>query len=198
MLKQRFFCHPTAEIEPDVSIGNGTRIWRYAHIRSQAMIGAQCIIGKGVFIDAHVRIGARVKIQNNTSLFTGVTLEDGVFVGPHVCFTNDRYPRAITPAGTLKNAADWSITPTVVRSGASIGAGAVIVCGVVIGPFALVGAGAVVTNDVAAHSMVIGTPARFQCYVCCCAHPLTQITEQDGTLQGWCEQCGIWCFLSSL
>jgi acetyltransferase-like isoleucine patch superfamily enzyme len=151
-----------------------------------------------VFIDAHVRIGARVKIQNNTSLFTGVTLEDGVFVGPHVCFTNDRYPRAITPVGTLKSAADWSITPTVVRSGASIGAGAVIVCGVVIGPFALVGAGAVVTNDVAAHSLVIGTPARFQCYVCHCAHPLTQITEQDNTLQGWCEQCEIWCSLSSL
>jgi UDP-2-acetamido-3-amino-2,3-dideoxy-glucuronate N-acetyltransferase len=195
MQEQSFFCHPTAEIERDAWVGNETQIWRHAHVRSQATIGEQCIIGKGVFIDRHVRIGERVKIQNNASLFAGVTLEDGVFVGPHVCFTNDMYPRAITPAGALKNAADWVITPTLVRSGASIGAGAVIVCGVVIGSFALVGAGAVVTKDVAAHSLVIGNPARFQSYVCCCAHPLTQTAEQDGILRGWCAHCGIWCLL---
>src|SRR5437899_4379039 len=145
MTQTSFYVHPTAEVSPQAQIGAGTRIWRQAHIREYARIGDTCSIGKGVYIDAHVCIGSRVKIQNHVSIFEGVTLEDGVFVGPHVCFTNDLFPRAITPDGKLKSADEWEITPTLVKYGASLGAGSVIVCGVTIGQFDLVGPGSVVT-----------------------------------------------------
>ncbi len=184
-----FYVHPTAEVSPDARVGVGTRIWRQAHVRERAHIGEQCNIGKGVYIDAHVQIGSMVKIQNHASLFEGVTLEDGVFIGPHVCFTNDLLPRAITPDGRLKSADDWTITPTLVQYGASIGAGAVIVCGITIGTFALVGAGAVVTHDVPPHALVFGNPARLHGYVCRCARRLNIVHEEDGYLVGWCETC---------
>ncbi len=185
-----FYVHPSAEVSPEAHVGAGTRIWRQVHVREGASIGTDCNIGKGVYIDTHVRIGSCVKIQNSASIFEGVTLEDGVFVGPHACFTNDLFPRAITPSGKLKSAADWQITPTLVQYGASIGAGAVIVCGVTIGRFALVGAGAVVTRDVPAHALVLGNPARQHGYVCRCAHCLTNMREQEEKLIGWCEACG--------
>ena len=148
--------HPTAEISDEATIGERTRIWRQVQVREGASIGEDCILGKGVYIDARVKIGSRVKIQNHVSVFEGVTLEDGVFVGPHVCFTNDLFPRAITREGALKSADDWTITPTLVKYGASLGAAAVIRCGVTIGEFALVGAGAVVTHDVPPHTLVLG------------------------------------------
>ncbi|HCF85552.1 MAG TPA: N-acetyltransferase, partial [Ktedonobacter sp.] len=125
----------------------------------------------------------------------GVTLEDGVFVGPHVCFTNDLAPRAITPTGELKSADDWEITPTLVKYGASIGAGAIIVCGITIGEFALIGAGSVVTRDVPPHALVFGNPARQHGYVCRCARRLTNIRQSEGRLVGWCESCGQDCQL---
>ena len=184
-----FFVHPTAEVSPDAQVGAGTRIWRQAHVREYARIGEQCNIGKGVYIDAHVQIGSKVKIQNHVSIFEGVTLEDGVFIGPHVCFTNDLAPRAITTDGRLKSADDWTITPTLVKYGASIGAGAVIVCGVTIGTLALVGAGSVVTRDVPPHALVFGNPARQHGYVCHCARRLREVREQHGELVGWCETC---------
>lgn len=187
-----YYVHPTAEVEPGAQVGAGTRIWRHAHIRSQATIGSQCNIGKGVYVESHVYIGSRVKIQNNVSLFEGVRIEDGVFIGPHVCFTNDMFPRAITLEGGLKTANDWSVTPTLVKYGASLGAGAVIVCGVMIGEFALVGAGAVVTKDVAPHSLVYGNPARCYGYVCYCAQRLIGLEQQDGQRRGWCPSCNTW------
>src|SRR5437667_5115714 len=159
MTQTLFYVHPTAEVSPEAQVGAGTRIWRQAHIREHAYIGESCNIGKGVYIDARVRIGSRVKIQNHVSIFEGVTLEDGVFVGPHVCFTNDLAPRAITPDGVLKGAEDWEITPTLVKYGASIGAGAIILCGITIGKFALVGAGSVVRRDVPQHRLVFGNRA---------------------------------------
>ena len=192
-----FYAHPTAEVSPDATVGAGTRIWRQAHIREFAHIGEACNIGKGVYIDAHVRIGSRVKIQNHVSVFEGVTLEDGVFVGPHACFTNDLAPRAITPDGALKGAEDWEITPTLVKYGASIGAGAVIVCGVTIGEFALVGAGAVVTKDVPAHALVFGNPARHHGYVCRCARRLSDVHDEEGKLVGWCAHCAQACVFGS-
>jgi UDP-2-acetamido-3-amino-2,3-dideoxy-glucuronate N-acetyltransferase len=184
-----FYVHPTAEVSPEAHVGVGTRIWRQAHVREHAYIGQNCNIGKGVYIDTHVRIGSNVKIQNHVSVFEGVTLEDGVFVGPHACFTNDLLPRAITPGGKLKSADEWEITPTLVKYGASIGAGSVIICGITIGEFALIGAGSVVTRDVPPHALVLGNPARQHGYVCRCARRLSNVHQREGTLIGWCKVC---------
>ena len=189
-METSLYVHPTAEISPDAHIGAGTRIWGQVQVREHAQIGKTCNIGKGVYIDAHVRIGSNVKIQNHVSVFEGVTLEDGVFIGPHVCFTNDLLPRAISPDGKLKSADDWKITPTLVKFGAAIGAGSVIICGITIGEFALIGAGSVVTRDVSPHALVFGNPAHQQGYVCHCARRLSDIQEQDGKLKGICVTCG--------
>lgn len=176
--------HPTADVSPQATIGDGTRIWHYVQIREGVTIGTHCIVGKDVYIDAGVQIGNNVKIQNSSLLYHGVTLADGVFVGPRVCFTNDLYPRAIRPDGTLKDATDWTLVPTKVEFGASIGAGAVIVAGVTIGQFAMVAAGATVTRDVPAFGLVMGIPARLTGYVCRCGRPM----QMDGTT-GWCPHC---------
>ena len=195
MLDRSFYVHPTAEVETDAQIGAGTRIWRQAQVRAHASIGEQCNIGKGVYVDSDVHIGSRVKIQNHVSVFEGVTIQDGVFIGPHVCFTNDMYPRAITPDGQLKSADDWEVTPTLVKYGASLGAGSVIVCGVTIGEFALIGAGSVVTHDVPPHALVFGNPARFHAHVCHCARRLSDVHEEHGSLEGWCEFCQKVCHI---
>lgn len=195
MTEALIYIHPMAEVSPDATIGAGTRIWRQAHIREFARVGEHCNIGKGVFIDTHVSIGSNVKIQNHALIFEGVTLEDGVFIGPNVSFTNDLFPRAITPDGRLKRADDWEITPTLVKYGASIGAGAVIICGVTIGTFALVGAGSIVTKDILPHALVFGNPARSHGYVCRCARRLTDMREDRGTLVGWCAFCAQPCVI---
>ena len=152
--------HPTAEVAPEARIGNGTRIWNQAQVRERARIGAGCVIGKNVYIDAEVVIGDRVKVQNNVSVYRGVTIEDGVFIGPHVCFTNDRLPRAVNSDGSLRRRSDWQVSPTLVRTGASLGASSTILSGLTVGRWAMVGAGAVVTRDVADHALVLGNPAR--------------------------------------
>ena len=159
------YVHPSATIEDDVIIGEDTSIWHLVHVRSGACIGSECVIGRGVFIDAGVEIGSRVKIQNYVSVYHGVTIEDGVFVGPHVVFTNDKLPRAITPDGQLKDLTDWTVTPTRVGYGAAIGANAVLICGITIGKWAMIGSGAVVTRDVPDYGLVVGNPARLIGYV---------------------------------
>ncbi len=160
--------HPTADVSPDARVGEGTRIWQHVQVQGGAEIGANCTIGKGVFVDAGARIGCNCKIQNYCSIYNGVTLEDGVFVGPHVAFTNDLRPRAVNPDGSLKSAADWTVTPTLVKRGAALGAHATVVCGVTIGEWALVGAGSVVTHDVPDYGLVVGNPARLRGFVCPC------------------------------
>ncbi len=177
--------HPTAEVEEGAQVGEGTRIWHHAHVRSGARIGANCILGYGVYIDAGVRIGDNCKLQNRVSIYHGVTIEDGVFIGPHVAFTNDKHPRAVNPDGKLSTDEDWTVSPILVRSGASIGAGAVILPGITLGRWCLVGAGAVVSRDVPDHGLVIGNPARLIGYACTCGHTL----HANSTT--WkCKNCG--------
>jgi UDP-2-acetamido-3-amino-2,3-dideoxy-glucuronate N-acetyltransferase len=178
--------HPSAEVSPKATLGPGVKIWHQAQVREGASIGANCIIGKGAYIDFDVSIGANSKIQNGVYVYHGVTVEEGVFLGPGVILTNDRIPRAINPDGTLKSDSDWDVSTTRIQRGASIGAGAVILPGVTIGEYAMVGAGAVVTRDVEAHGLVYGSPARLHGYVCCCG----DVMEQMGTFEWACRGCG--------
>ena len=152
--------HPTADVSPEAKIGEGTSIWHQCQVRAGARIGEQCILGKNVYVDFDVPIGNRVKIQNNCSVYHGAIIEDGVFLGPHVVITNDLYPRAINPDGSLKGNDDWEVGPVRICYGASVGARTVrILPGVTIGRFALVGAGAVVTRD-GARARISGGHAR--------------------------------------
>jgi len=154
------FIHATADVSDQAEIGDNTKIWNHAQVREKAKIGANCVVSKNAYIDTRVIIGNNVKIQNNVNVYNGVSIEDDVFLGPSMTFTNDRNPRAVNP--------DWKITETFVRKGAAIGANATIVCGVTIGEYAMVGAGAVVTKDVPPHVLVVGNPAKPIGYVCRC------------------------------
>ncbi|MBC7237055.1 MAG: N-acetyltransferase [Chloroflexi bacterium] len=200
-MPRHYFVHPTANVSPDATIGAKTQIWQHCQIREGAVLGEHCILGKGVYIDARVQIGNRVKIQNYVSVYEGVTLEDGVFCGPHCVFTNDRQPRAINVDGSLKRAQDWTITPTRVCMGASIGANATIVCGVTIGRWAMVGAGAVVTQDVPAYGLVYGNPARLHGFVCPCGAKLIPQEREKGATAGEqpmiCPRCGAVIMISA-
>lgn len=156
------YIHSTAEVSNKASLGSGVKVWHQAQVREGVTIGDNSIIGKNVYIDFNVSIGANTKIQNNACVYHGVTLEEGVFVGPFVCFANDLFPRAINEDGSLKSANDWTVSPTTVKKGASIGAHAVILPGVTIGEWAMIGAGSVVTKDVPAYGLMYGSPARLQ------------------------------------
>jgi UDP-2-acetamido-3-amino-2,3-dideoxy-glucuronate N-acetyltransferase len=144
--------HPTAVIDPGAVIGSGTRIWHFCHVMPEAVIGENCNLGQNVFIDNNTRIGNNVKIQNNVSVYNGVTLEDDVFIGPSVVFTN-----VINPRSFIERKSEFR--PTIVKKGASVGANASIVCGVTIGEYAMIGAGAVVTKDIAPYALAVGNPA---------------------------------------
>jgi acetyltransferase-like isoleucine patch superfamily enzyme len=164
--------HASADLEPDVVVGPRTSIWHRAQVRVGARIGAECVIGRDVFIDEGVTIGDRVKIQNLALVYHGVTVEDGVFIGPNAILTNDRFPRSITATGELARGEDWVVSPILLRIGCSIGAGAVVVAGTTVGRFATVGAGSVVTRDVPDHALVAGNPARRLGWVCACGQRL--------------------------
>jgi acetyltransferase-like isoleucine patch superfamily enzyme len=150
----------TATVEPGASVGDRTVIWDESHVRAGATIGCDCVIGRNVFVDAGVVVGDRCKIQNNALVYAPARLGHGVFVGPAAILTNDRFPRAVTPDGSLKSADDWDAIGVTVEDGASIGAGAIVVGGVRIAGWALVAAGAVVPTDVPAFALVAGVPAR--------------------------------------
>lgn len=181
--------HPTADVSPLASIGEGTSIWHQAQVRERVQIGKNCIIGKGVYIDFEVSLGDNVKVQNYVSIYHGVTIEDGVFVGPHVCFTNDLKPRAINPDGSLKAADDWVLSPTLVCRGAALGANSTIVCGTTIGAWAMVGSGSVVTHDIPAYGLVWGNPARLHGFVCHCGARLVEESQENGMVIGRCPNC---------
>ena len=151
-MQTSMFVHQSAHISKDAEIGINTKIWINAQVRENAKIGDNCIIAKDVYIDVGVSVGHNCKIQNSVSVYAGVMIEDDVFIGPNVSFTNDRVPRAFNE--------DWRITKTLVKKGASIGANATIICGTTIGEYAMVAAGSVVTKDVEPYMLVMGNPAR--------------------------------------
>jgi acetyltransferase-like isoleucine patch superfamily enzyme len=181
--------HPTADVSPDARIGDGSSIWHQCQIREDTHIGEECIFGKGVYVDFGVRIGDNVKVQNYVSIYHGVEIEDGVFVGPHVCFTNDNLPRAINPDGSLKAADDWDLGRVLVKRGAALGANATILPKVTVGAWALVGSGAVVTKDVPDHGLVVGNPARLIGFVCACGHRLEAGAVEGETMHAHCPHC---------
>lgn len=160
--------HHSAEVSSKAKIGRGTFVWNQAQVREGAEIGENCIISKNVYVDFNVKIGNNVKIQNNSSIYHGTVIKDGVFVGPHVCITNDKIPRAITIDGKQKRAYDWKVEGVIIEEGASIGAGSVLLPGISIGRYAMIGAGSVVTKDVPNHAVVYGNPAKIQGYICKC------------------------------
>jgi UDP-2-acetamido-3-amino-2,3-dideoxy-glucuronate N-acetyltransferase len=145
--------HPSAIIDAGAVIGEGTQVWHFCHVMPGAQVGKDCILGQNVFVDNNVTIGNAVKIQNNVSVYNGVIIEDAVFVGPSVVFTN-----VINPRSFIERKQEFK--KTLIKKGASIGANATIVCGIIIGEYAMIGAGAVVTKDVAAFALVVGNPAR--------------------------------------
>ena len=148
-----YFAHETAVIDPNCTIGDGTKIWHFSHIMSGCFIGESCNIGQNVVISPAVKLGTNVKIQNNVSVYTGVICEDDVFLGPSMVFTN-----VINPRSHVNRKSEYA--ETIVRKGASIGANATVVCGNEIGAYALIGAGAVITKPVKAFALVVGNPAR--------------------------------------
>ena len=175
-----FSVHPSAVVEKNVKIGRGTKIWHFSHVREGAEIGENCTLGHSAFVDQGVRIGNSVKIENKACIFRGVTLEDEVFVGPHAAFTNDDRPRSV---------GDWKVMETVVRKGASIGVNSTVMCGTVIGEYAMVGGGAVVTKDVPANGMVYGNPARLKGFVCKCGKTLDEKEKKGSFVVMECRKC---------
>jgi UDP-2-acetamido-3-amino-2,3-dideoxy-glucuronate N-acetyltransferase len=173
------FIHPLAVVEDGATIAGGTRIWHHAHVRVGASVGANCNIGGSVFVGEDVVIGNDCKLINGAFLPAGVVLEDEVFVGPNAVFTNDLWPRALSP--------EWELVPTTVRRGAAIGANATVICGRDIGEFATVGAGSVVTRPVAPHQLVTGNPARHAGWVCACGQLVSRASERPADLR--CERC---------
>lgn len=145
--------HSTAVIDDGARVGSDTFIWHFCHVMPSAVIGSSCILGQNVFVDNNVKIGNGVKIQNNVSVYNGVILEDAVFIGPSVVFTN-----VINPRSFIERKHEFK--PTLVQQGATIGANATIICGITIGEYAMIGAGAVVTKDVPAYALMTGNPAR--------------------------------------
>ncbi|HOI76261.1 MAG TPA: acyltransferase [Methanofastidiosum sp.] len=176
-----YFIHETAEISKGVIIGKNTKVWHQSQIREGAKVGENCIISKCVYIDFDVKIGNNVKIQNGVSVYHGVEVEDDVFLGPHMTFTNDLYPRAFN--------SNWELVTTLVKKGASIGANATIICGTIIGEYAMVGSGAVVTKNVPAYGLVFGNPAKLKGFVCKCGRKAVKIGDEKDKVLMECTVC---------
>ncbi len=176
--QSEYFVHPTAVVDQNVKIGKGTKVWHFSHILPGSEIGERCVLGQNVVVGPDVRIGNNCKIQNNVSVYKGVTVEDDVFMGPSMVFTNVYNPRAFIERKS-------EFLPTILKKGCSIGANATIVCGNTIGEYAFIGAGAVVKSDVKPHSLMVGVPAKQIGWVCFCGTTL-KFTKNKAT----CRYCG--------
>ncbi len=175
------YVHPTAVVEKTAKIGEGTKVWHFVHVREDAEIGRKCVLGHSVYVGKEVKIGNRVKLENRATVYQGVKIEDDVFVGPHVTFTNDPYPRSVST--------DWKAVHTLVKKGASIGAGAVVMCGVTIGEHAMIGAGSIVTKGIPSHALAYGNPAKIKGFVCKCGKRLVEEEEKPKYVLMTCSFC---------
>ena len=172
------YVHPTAVVDEDVEIGEGSRVWHFCHLQTGCRLGADCNLGQNVYVGPGVVVGAGARVQNNVSIYPGVVMEEHVFLGPSMVFTNVRTPRA-----AIERKDAFEVTR--VCTGASIGANATVVCGSTIGAYATVGAGAVVTHDVPDHALVIGVPARQVGWMCRCGEQLSM----DDAGGAFCTRC---------
>lgn len=177
---------PSADVDAGARIGAGSTVWHLAQVREGAVLGRECIVGRGAYVGPGVRMGDRCKLQNHALVYEPAVLEDGVFVGPAVVFTNDHYPRSVDPQGRLKRGEDWEPVGVTVREGASVGARAVCVAPVTVGRWAMVAAGAVVTRDVPDFALVAGVPARRIRWVGRAGEPL----EDAGDRRWRCPRTG--------
>jgi UDP-2-acetamido-3-amino-2,3-dideoxy-glucuronate N-acetyltransferase len=176
------FIHPSSFVDEGAVLGAGTKVWHFCHIMPGARIGAGCNIGQNVFIASDTSIGNNVKIQNNVSVYTGVIIEDDVFLGPSMVFTN-----VVNPRSHILRRDEYQTTR--VKQGATIGANATVVCGVTLGRFAFIGAGAVITHDVPDYALVYGNPGRIRGWMCQCGIRLAFIP--DGEVEtATCSRCG--------
>jgi len=167
MSDKNYFQHEKALVGPQAQIGDNTRIWAFTNIQDGAVIGKGCNICDGCYVENGARLGNNVTLKNGVNIFEGIVLEDDVFCGPHAAFINDRYPRSF-------NKDTWVLERTTVKKGATIGSNATVLCGTTIGQYAIIGAGSVVTKDVADFSIVRGNPARFVGYACVCGKKLQE------------------------
>lgn len=184
MSKDQYFAHESSYIDQPCEIGEGTKIWHFSHVMASSRIGRQCNIGQNVVISPGVRIGDNVKLQNNVSVYTGVELEDDVFCGPSMVFTNVTNPRSHV---SRKD----EYRKTLVKRGASIGANATVVCGHTIGRYAFIGAGSVVTRDVPDYAMVVGNPGRVVGWMCQCGVKLALTRDSQADQEAACSACGV-------
>lgn len=181
----KYFVHESSYVDENVEIGEGTKIWFFSHIQSGAKIGKNCSIGQNVNIGNNVKIGNHVKIQNNVSVYEGVELEDYVFCGPSMVFTNILDPRSEFP----QRGSEF-YKKTLVKRGATLGANSTIVCNNTIGKYAFIGAGAVVTKDVPDYALVVGVPAKIKGWVCKCGEKLEMSADPNSNEKAVCKRCG--------
>jgi UDP-2-acetamido-3-amino-2,3-dideoxy-glucuronate N-acetyltransferase len=181
-LSQQYFAHPSSYIDDGCEIGAGTKIWHFSHVMANSRIGAGCNLGQNVVVSPGVVIGNNVKIQNNVSVYTGCMLEDDVFCGPSMVFTN-----VVNPRSHVERKNEYK--QTLVRRGASIGANCTVVCGTTVGRYAFVGAGSVVTRDIPDYALVFGSPARLRGWMCACGIRLA-FAPADGAEHAQCAACG--------
>lgn len=181
--------HPTSQISSKARIGVGTTIWQYTHVREKVLIGKNCVIGNGVYIDTGVKIGNNVKIQDRVLIYRKATLEDGVFLGPGVILTNDKYPRAINSKGGIKSFEEFNPGKVLIKKGASVGAGSIILTDLTVGKFAMVGAGSIVTENIPDYGLVLGSPANLIGFVCTCGQTLREYKKLTNKVKMFCIEC---------